>query len=387
MFHIAEAEDIKKGYTTDIYFKRTIEILEKKGIDRYAKAEVMLKSYTPRWKWGIFAGIEEIVELLEGLPINVYSMKEGTVFDPFQPVVVVEGRYLDYAIYETALLGLLCQSSGIATKASYCKKAAGDKLVMSFGARRMHPAIAPMIERNAFIGGCDGGSVIKSAELLNEEPVGTIPHTLVLMFGDSTEATKAFDEIIDPKIKRVALVDTFIDEKFESIKVAEALGKKLFAVRVDTPSSRRGNMKRILQEVRWELDYRGYKEIKLFVSGGIDEKDILDLREIADGFGVGTAISAAPVVDFSFDIVEIDGKPVSKRGKFSGGKQVLRCNLCGKNIVVPNHQRKKKCGCGGNYKSLLRPLLKNGRLLGKLPSSKEIKKYVLKQLGRIEGCF
>lgn len=387
MFYIADKDEIKKGSITDIYFKRTVQVLKKKGIDRHARAEVTLKGVPGGWKWGVLSGIEEVVELLLGLPVNVYSMREGTLFDAFQPVLVVEGRYLDYAIYETSLLGLLCQSSGVATKASYCKKAAGDRLVISFGARRIHPAIAPMIERSAFIGGCDGLAVIKTAKLLKEEAVGTIPHALILMFGDSKEATKAFHEVIEPKVKRVALVDTFTDEKFESIRVAEALGKRLFAVRLDTPSSRRGSMREILREVRWELDYRGYKHVKLLVSGGVDEGDILDLREFADGFGVGTAISGAPVIDFSFDIVEIDGKPLAKRGKRSGSKEVLRCARCKKTFVVPLHEKKKRCDCKGVLQPLLRPLLKNGKLVQKLPSPQEIKKYVLSQIKDREGPF
>ena len=93
---------------------------------------------------------------------------------------------------------------------------------------------------NAFIGGCDGVAVTKSADLIDADPMGTIPHSLVLMVGDTVEALQAFNEVIDPKVRRVALIDTLQDEKFEAIRVAEALGEDLYAVRLDTPSSRRG---------------------------------------------------------------------------------------------------------------------------------------------------
>ena len=55
------------------------------------------------------------------------------MFGAYQPVLTVEGVYVDWAEYETALLGLLCQASGIATKAARCKKAAGERQVISFG--------------------------------------------------------------------------------------------------------------------------------------------------------------------------------------------------------------------------------------------------------------
>src|SRR2546428_12971803 len=100
----------------------------------------------------------------------------------------------------------------------------------------MHPTIAPMIERNALIGGWDGVAVTKSAELIDADPMGTIPHSLVLMVGDTVEALRAFHEVIDAKVRRVALIDTRQDEKVEAIRVAEALGGGVVAVRlVPTP--------------------------------------------------------------------------------------------------------------------------------------------------------
>jgi len=107
----------------------------------------------------VLAGVEEVATLLRDLPVTVRAFPEGAIFGGMQPVLTIEGRYVDYAQYETALLGLVCQASGVATKAARCKKAAGERPVVSFGARRMHPALAPMIERNAYLGGCDGVAV------------------------------------------------------------------------------------------------------------------------------------------------------------------------------------------------------------------------------------
>ncbi|MBI5406961.1 MAG: nicotinate phosphoribosyltransferase [Nitrospirae bacterium] len=383
--HTADFDDIRAGRTTDVYFDRTIKILKAKGIDKWVKAEFIAKDFPEEWEWGVFAGIEESLGLFEGMKINVRAMPEGTLFKTYQPVLEIEGMYTDFGLFETAILGFLCQASGIATKAARCKKAAGERGVISFGARRMHPSIAPMVERSAYIGGCDGVAVLMSGELIGEDPMGTMPHALVILMGNSVEATKAFHEVIEPKVKRVALVDTFGDEKFESIAVAEAMRDKLYGVRLDTPASRRGNFLRILQEVRWELDLRGYRHVKLFVSGGLDEEKIAELNPLVDAYGVGTSISSARVIDFAMDIIEVGGKPLAKRGKMSGSKRVLRCDGCYQFRMIPYKDSKPKsqvlkCDCGKVFKDILLPVVKNGSIVGKRPPTRKIREYVLRQL-------
>ena len=376
-FHTASDAEIKHGEVYDVYFERTVQILKARRDRKRVRAEIYLKALPEDWEWGVLAGIEEAAALLEGVPVDVQAMDEGTIFAPYQPIMTLEGVYVDWAQYETALLGLLCQASGIATKAARCKKAAGDRQVISFGARRMHPALAPMIERNAFVGGCDGVAVTKAAELIDADPTGTIPHALVLMIGDTVEALKAFNEIMDRKIRRVALIDTLQDEKFEAIRVAEALGEDLYAVRLDTPSSRRGDLYRIVQEVRWELDLRGYGHVKIITSGGIDEYQILRLNPVVDGYGVGTSIANAPVVSFALDIMEIEGRPMAKRGKWSGAKDVFRRRGTLETVVVPAGRGAPR---EGTWDSLLKPLLAAGRITRDLPPPRTIRDHVLEQL-------
>jgi nicotinate phosphoribosyltransferase len=383
-FHTASDAEIKSGEVSDVYFARTVEILKARRDVKRVKAEVYVKSLPADWRWGILAGIEEAAALLEGIRVDVRAMDEGTLFEPYQPVLTIEGTYVEWAQYETALLGLICQASGIATKAARCKKAAGERQVISFGARRMHPTLAPMIERNAFVGGCDGVAVTKSAELIDADPMGTIPHSLVLMVGDTVEALKAFHDVIDAKVRRVALIDTLQDEKFEALRVAEALGKDLYAVRLDTPSSRRGDLYRIVEEVRWELALRGYGHVKIIASGGIDEHEILRLNPVVDGYGVGTSIANAPVLNFALDIMEIEGRPMAKRGKWSGAKDVLRCRGCRRTIVVPAGTTPLPCACGSPWEPLLKPLIQEGRIVRDLPPPRTIREHVLEQLARVE---
>lgn len=194
------------------------------------------------------------------------------------------------------------------------------------------------------------------------------------------EAAKAFDAVIDPAIKRLVLIDTFTDEKFEALRVAEALGDHLFAVRLDTPSSRRGDMLGILNEVRWELDYRGFQRVKLFLSGGVDEAEIRQLNSVADAYGVGTAIANAPVMNFALDVVEIEGQPMAKRGKRSGRKTVYRCPDCQHRSVLPAQIPPPSCPCGGSFESLLLPLLRKGRIVREMPSTQQIRSCVLEEL-------
>ena len=391
-FYYADYEDIKSGKTTDIYFVRTKKILETKGLNKIrVVAEVTSGELPNDWKWGILCGVEEVATLFESIPVNVYSMPEGSVFycedsrGIREPVLIIEGAYGDFCLFETPMLGLLCQASGVATKAARVKKAAGDKLVVAFGIRRMHPALCPMLDRAAYIGGLDGVSSVKGAETVNIKPMGTMPHALIIVFGNQVEAWKAFDEIMPKEVPRVALVDTYYDEKTEAIMAAEALGGKLFAVRLDTPSSRRGDFAEIVREVRWELDVRGYKHVKIFVSGGLDEHFIPKLIKAgAEAFGVGTSISNAPVVDFAMDIVEVEGKPAAKRGKLSGKKQVWRCPKCLVDVVLPFDASMPKCPhCGGQTEQMLKPLVENGKIVAELPSPKEIRNYVLSQLKKL----
>ncbi|MGZ4942085.1 MAG: nicotinate phosphoribosyltransferase [Halobacteriota archaeon] len=379
MFLVATEKDILEGKVTDVYFTRTLHILKSEHVNCKVKAEFVAKKLPEDWPWAVLTGLEEVSHVLKRLPVNARAMPEGTVFYPNEPVLEIEGSYLDFCLHETAILGLLCQASGIATKSSRFKKLCGDRLLMSFGARRMHPSLAPMIERNAFVGGCDGVSVIKSGEIIGKDPMGTVPHALIICIGSTVDTLKAFDRVIEPEINRVALIDTFNDEKLECLNAAEALGDKLYAVRFDTPSSRRGDFLYILEEARWELDLRGFEHVKIFVSGGLTEEDVPRLNPIVDAYGIGTSISNAPVVDFSMDIVEVNGKPRAKRGKLSGAKSVLRCLKCHKNKVVPRSRNSENCVCGEKYREILLPFIENGKVIAGISRPEEIRDYALAQ--------
>ena len=268
--------------------------------------------------------------------------------------------------------------------AARMRKAVGEKLLLAFGIRRAHPAISPMLDRATYIGGFDAVSSLIGAKTIRKKPVGTMPHSLVVCMGGQREAWRAFDEVMPPDVPRIALVDTYYDEKTEAIMALETLGERLEGIRLDTPSSRRGNFAELIREVRWELDLRGGKHVKIVVSGGIDDQNIKKLSDAgADAFGVGTSITNAPVLDLAMDRVEVEGRPVAKRGKLGGAKEVYRCRECLTTLVLPQKERADRCPkCGRRMEPLLKPLVKGGKVQ-RLPSVDEIRGYVLEQLKKV----
>jgi nicotinate phosphoribosyltransferase len=391
-FFTASDEDILEGRTTDIYFVRTMEILRAKGLaDNKALAEMTVAKLPREWPWAVLTGMEEALRLMEGKNVDIWGLPEGTIFPSRTqsgvklPVLNIEGPYSEYCIFETPMLGFLCHSTGVATMAARCRKAAGNHPMIAFGIRRTHPAISPMLDRSSYIGGCDAVSSLLGSETTGKPPEGTMPHALVVMMGDSVKAFKAFDEVVEPTVPRVVLVDTYSDEKTEAIAACEAV-KDLAGVRLDTPGSRRGSFTELIREVRWELDLRGFRNVKIFVSGGLDERTLAGLAQAgAEGFGVGTSISNAPTVDFALDIVVTGGRPVAKRGKFGGRKNLYRCPDCFTYEVSTSDDDIPCCArCGEEMVPAYTKLMENGRRLVPERTASEIRADVLRQLQKME---
>ncbi|MGI9049989.1 MAG: nicotinate phosphoribosyltransferase [Rubrobacteraceae bacterium] len=333
-FDTASEAEIKGAEVADVYFHRTMEVLRARGLeDTPVHVEVAYKTSDPD-EWFVVAGMNEVAHLLEDVGVEARAVPEGTICHPNEPILTLSGPYGAFAEHETAILGFLCQASGIATGAARCRIAAGDRPLISFGARRMHPSITPMIERAAYLGGCDSVSVELAARRLGIPATGTVPHALALVLGSTVEAALAFDEVVDREVARTILIDTFDDEKFGALIAARAIPDSIYAVRLDTPGNRRGDFRDLMREVRWELDRNGFEHVKLFASGGIDVEYILHLNPICDAYGVGGAIADAPMIDYSLDIVEVGGEDRSKRGKRGGRKHLFELED-GSHAVLP----------------------------------------------------
>ncbi|MEM4577131.1 MAG: nicotinate phosphoribosyltransferase [Candidatus Nezhaarchaeales archaeon] len=385
-FLMATIEEILEGKVTDVYFERAIEILNKEGLSGVnVVAEVHAYSMPKGYNWAVLLGVGEVAKLLEGKDVDVYSIPEGTLFRPIQPVMNIEGPYEAFCKYETAILGILRHSTSIATKAARCKMLAGDRSLLFFGTRAVHPLIAPIVDKAAYIGGCDGISDTFGAEKLGLKPIGTMPHSLIVLFGDQVKAWKAFDSHMPEEVPRIALCDTWFDERVEALLAAESLGSRLYGVRFDTPSSRKGNIRKIVEEARWALNLSGFGNVKIIVSGGVDEEVIAQLKDVVDGFGVGTAIAFPPSVDLSMDIVEVEGKPRSKKGKWPGKKNLYRCWNCFEDYVLAAGKEMKKCPkCGSSVEVMLKPVVLKGKVVYEEKTPHEVRDYVLKQLSLLK---
>ena len=317
------AADVLSGETADVYFERARTILAAEGLDPVVTMEVFSRSA------GTLCGAEEAIAYLreifaeaDGDPEPVVeSLHDGDTFGSRETVMRITARYRAFGLYETAILGILASCSGWATAARRIVDAAAPIPVIGFGARHVHPSVADQMDYASVVGGCIGASTPAGARLAGLAPTGTMPHALVLIFGDTVRAAEAFDRHIDPDVPRVILVDTFKDEAEESLRVADALGDHLWGVRLDTPSERGRVTPELVREVRSRLDLAGHDSVKIVVSGGFDEERIAAFKAAGapvDSFAVGSAISKASPIDFTGDLKEIDGRPVAKRGRIPG---------------------------------------------------------------------
>ncbi|SMG49429.1 nicotinate phosphoribosyltransferase [Dethiosulfovibrio salsuginis] len=312
----ATHEEILNGETTDIYFVKTRDVLKSGSL---LGTDVVAEVFTR--KSGVFAGLSEMLFLLKDCgDIKVEALSEGDEFSSREVLVRISGPYGSFGMLETVYLGMLASSTAWATAARECVVAAQGKPVLCFGARHVHPAVAPAMERVAVrFGGCQAASCILGAKLAGMEPSGTVPHAAILIAGDTLKLARLYDQAMAPDEPRIVLVDTFKDETEESLRIAEALDGRLSGVRLDTPGERGGVTPELVRELRWRLDCAGFKEVSIIASGGITPERIKVLSEAGvDSFGVGSYISNPSPRDMTMDIKMIDGRPIAKRGRLPG---------------------------------------------------------------------
>lgn len=316
------SHEILSGDSADVYFQRAETILAKEGLDPLVTMEVFSR------QGGVLCGIDEARNLLGHVlaraapgEARLEALRDGDVIESKEIVLRVRARYRQFGLYETAFLGMLAQSTGWATAARACVDIAAPEPVISFGARHIHPDITDVLDYAAIVGGCVGASTPAGARLAGLAPTGTMPHSLVLIFGDTVEAATAFDRHVEPDVPRIVLVDTFKDEAEEALRVAHALGDRLYGIRLDTPSERGRVTPDLVHEVRARLDQAGFDHVKITVSGGLTPDRIAFFKESGapvDSYAVGSYISGASPIDFTGDIKEIDGRPIAKRGRIPG---------------------------------------------------------------------
>ena len=337
-------DDANTGCYADKYFYRTKQILESDNYNPIVTMQVF-----PRVT-GILCGMKEVLNLLKPLNLKIKAITEGSLFKENETVMLITGEFQKFVHFETVYLGILSRMSSIASNMYEIIKAANGKDVIMMSARFERPEMQSYDGYAAYIGGCKKFSTMMNIAnfLMLEEklrPVGTIPHALIAAYGgDTVKATLAFDSFIKEDIPRIALVDFENDCVRTALKVAKTFKEKerrLYGVRLDTSKgmidrwisdeiftnvrvlnefrdSLMGVCPILVREVRDNLDKEGFKDIKIIVSGGFTAEKIKEFVEDEvpfDGVGVGSSLYKKRI-DFTADIVLLNGKPCSKEGRY-----------------------------------------------------------------------
>ncbi len=316
---------LKKGYFTDVYFVKSRDVL--RGLKK--NTNVLMQVFCKQE--GILCGVEETKWLLKQClgnrsKVKVKALKDGDRIRPWETVMTLEGNYADFAVYETVYLGILSRRTAVASNVRKAAEAAKGKPVIFFGARFDHFLMQEGDGYAALVGGCAGVSTDANAAWMNVKSVGTIPHALIASFkGDTAASCRAFYKHFGDKV--FALVDFKNDCVKTSLEVARKLGKNLAGVRLDTaenmkdrsvpPRGGRGVSADLVRNVRKALDREGFHRVKIMVSGGFTADKLREFNRLKvpyDSVGIGSWFYRDRI-DFTADIVLVEGKPCAKVGR------------------------------------------------------------------------
>ncbi|HWR43186.1 nicotinate phosphoribosyltransferase [Sporomusa sp.] len=330
-FFTIPVEQIKNGFFSDSYFMRTQEILVKDNHRPRVIMQVFQRQHA------VICGVDEAIAIIKKCahdPNNlvIHALHDGDHIEPWETVMTIEGDLANFSHLETVYLGVLSRQTKIATNVHRVVKAANGKPVLFFPSRFDHYAVQASDGYAAHIGGVYGVSTPANGSLWGAEALGTIPHALIAVYdGDTVQASKAFDAYIDPQVNRVALVDFANDCVGTSLAVAKEMGDKLWAVRLDTADNlvdvsvlpQMGTFKptgvcpQLVLNVRQALDREGFSHVKIMVSGGFTADRIGQFEAAnlpVDVYAVGSSLYNDNV-NFTADIVMLDGKPSAKVGR------------------------------------------------------------------------
>ncbi len=341
---------------------------------------------------------------------TVYSVREGEVVFPLEPLVRIEGNIVESQVVETVLLNFLNFESLIATKAARIKHAAGNHRVVDFGLRRAQGLGGIMASKAAIIGGVEATSNVYAAYRWGLEVTGTQAHSWIQSFDDELTAFRKFAEIYPDRC--VLLVDTYNTLRSgvpNAIKVAKELerqGHRLIAIRLDS-----GDLAYFSKRARAMLDAAGLGYVKIVVSNQLDEyviRSLIEQQAPIDVFGVGTHLATgrtSPALDGVYKLSMCDGKP---RLKFSenytkttlpGIKNVLRYTdgngifyadaiiledeTAVDYIYHPFFPEQKSSVARRHGEPLLHLVMENGKLVNGLPTLNETVAYARERLSHL----
>ena len=282
---------------------------------------------------GLFA--DDFLSFLETLRFNgsIFSMPEGAIFFPDEPVLEVTAPIIQAQIIETFLLNAIGSQSLFASKGARCLHAAGGRPLIDFSLRRTQGQDAGMnVARSTYISGFAGTSNLLAGQRYNIPVSGTMAHSYISAFEHEIDAFRAYAAIFPDH--SVFLIDTYdtIEGARQAVQVGLEMKKQghaLKGVRLDS-----GDMIDLSCRVRDILDKAGLYEVKIYASSGFDEFKIHELLKNGsriDAFGVGTKVGScadAPYLDVVYKLVKLNGRLVRKlspgKKTLAGEKQVFR---------------------------------------------------------------
>ena len=332
----------------------------------------------------------EVIETLGALRFtgDVHAVPEGRIILANEPLLEITAPIAEAQLVETYMLNQITFQTTIATKATRCRLAAGDIELVDFALRRTHGAEAGMaVARVSAIAGFVGSSNVEAARLFGLHPAGTMAHSYIEAFPTEADAFRAFTE--DLPGPTTFLVDTY--DSLEGVKTAVAVIRDLgltgtLGVRLDS-----GNLAQLAQETRRLLDDADLPQVRIFVSGGLDEYDLERFRldgVPVDAAGIGThmGVSAdAPSLDSAYKLVAYGDRPVLKlsagKATLPGAKQVWRRSRIDEDILTT----RQETGPAG-FEPLLVPVMRGGRRVGPPGTIEAARQRLVRDLDRLPGA-
>ncbi len=267
---------------------------------------------------------------------DIFSMKEGEIIFPNEPVLRVEGNLIECQLIESMLLNILNFESLIATKAFRIKLVSGEKIFSDFGLRRAQGFGALHASRATFIGGASSTSNVLAGKLFNIPLSGTQAHSWVQSFDTELEAFQVYTKIHpEHAVLLVDTIDTLKSGVPNAIQVAKEMEKKghrLFAIRLDS-----GDLAFLSNKARKMLDNANLNYVKIIASNQLNEMVIKSLiseqNASIDAFGIGTELATGKpdaALDGVYKLAEVDNNPKMKISEniekvtLPGKKQVYR---------------------------------------------------------------
>jgi len=334
-------EKIRDGYYSDAYFNHTKALLEADGHHPHVVMQVFQREES------ILGGVDEAIAVLKQCAghrdgsgrwvngfkeLDVRALHEGDALAPWESVMTIEGDYALFAHLETVYLGCMARRTLVMRNVRRVVEAARGKPILFFPARHDHWLVQTGDGWAAHVAGAIGVSTDAQASWWGGRGVGTVPHGLIAAFGgDTVAAARAWADRFAAEMNVTVLVDFENDSVRTALEVADALGDRLWGVRLDTSEllvdralwHEMGHFKPtgvnpvLVSKVRAALDSAGHTGVHIVVSGGFDAEKIREFEEVGapvDAYGVGSSLVQG-ANDFTADVVRLENRDCAKAGR------------------------------------------------------------------------